>query len=40
MKTGTAIIKAAEGLHARPAGEFVKLVKSLAPSKVTISFLI
>ena len=36
MKTGTAIIKAAEGLHARPAGEFVKLVKSLAPSKVTI----
>ena len=36
MKTEKVTISAAEGLHARPAGEFVKLVKSLAPSKVTI----
>lgn len=36
MKTKKVTISAAEGLHARPAGEFVKLVKSLAPSKVTI----
>lgn len=36
MKTQKVTISAAEGLHARPAGEFVKLVKSLAPSKVTI----
>ena len=36
MKTTKVTISAAEGLHARPAGEFVKLVKSLAPCKVTI----
>lgn len=36
MKTTKVTISAAEGLHARPAGEFVKLVKGLAPSKVTI----
>lgn len=36
MKTGKAIINASEGMHARPAGELVKLVKGLAPSKITI----
>ncbi len=36
MKTTKVTISAAEGLHARPAGEFVKLVKGLAPSKITI----
>ena len=36
MKTTKVTISAAAGLHARPAGEFVKLVKGLAPSKITI----
>lgn len=36
MLTGTAIISAAQGLHARPAGELVKLAKSFTGSRVTI----
>ena len=36
MKTQKVTISATEGLHARPAGELVKLVKSFAPAKVTI----
>ncbi|MEE1114732.1 MAG: HPr family phosphocarrier protein [Eubacterium sp.] len=35
MKTFTYVIKDEHGMHARPAGELVKLVKTLA-SKVTI----
>lgn len=31
------VIPAESGLHARPAGELVKLVKSFAGSKVTLS---
>ncbi|MCQ2136620.1 MAG: HPr family phosphocarrier protein, partial [Bacteroidales bacterium] len=30
-------ISAPNGMHARPAGELVKLVKSLAPVKLTIT---
>lgn len=30
-------LSAPNGLHARPAGELVRLVKSLAPTKVTIA---
>lgn len=30
-------INAAVGLHARPAGDLVKLVKSFAPAKITLS---
>lgn len=37
MKTGKATIVAAEGMHARPAGELVKIVKGLAPAKITIA---
>ncbi len=31
------ILAASEGLHARPAGELVKMVKGLAPAKVTLT---
>lgn len=31
------LFAASEGLHARPAGELVKMVKSLAPTKVTLA---
>lgn len=31
------VLSAPSGIHARPAGELVKLVKSLAPTKITIS---
>ncbi len=30
-------LNAPSGMHARPAGELVKLVKDLAPNKITIS---
>lgn len=36
MLTGTAVISAAQGLHARPAGELVKLAKSFTGSRITL----
>ncbi len=35
MTTDRIILTAPNGMHARPAGELVKLVKGFAPSKVT-----
>ena len=37
MKEFSYVIKDAEGIHARPAGELVKLAKSFAPTTITIS---
>lgn len=37
MKTSEITIQSPAGMHARPAGELVKLVKSFAPAKVSIS---
>lgn len=37
MTSQTIVLSAPSGMHARPAGELVKLVKSLAPTKITIS---
>jgi phosphocarrier protein HPr len=37
METRKTIITAPHGMHARPAAELVKLVRTLAPSKITIS---
>lgn len=37
MKTAEVTIKSPVGMHARPAGELVKLVKSFSPAKVSIS---
>ena len=37
MLTRKATIHAAAGLHARPAGELVKLVKGFAPAGITLS---
>jgi len=37
MLTKKIILSAPSGLHARPASEFVKLVKDAAPAKVTLS---
>ncbi len=36
MTTERIILTAPNGMHARPAGELVKLVKSFAPAKVTL----
>lgn len=36
MLTGTSVISAAQGLHARPAGELVKLAKSFTGSRITL----
>lgn len=36
MLTGISVIKAAQGLHARPAGELVKLAKSFTGSRITL----
>lgn len=36
MITNKIVMEAPNGLHARPAGELVKLVKSYAPAKVTL----
>ncbi len=36
MTTNRIILTAPNGMHARPAGELVKLVKSFAPAKVTL----
>ena len=37
MKSAEVTLSAPTGLHARPAGELVKLVKGLEGSKVTIT---
>lgn len=37
MVSKTLTIGAADGMHARPAGELVKLVKSFAPAKITMA---
>ncbi len=37
MTSQEIVLSAPSGMHARPAGELVKLVKSLAPTKITIS---
>jgi phosphocarrier protein HPr len=37
METRKTIITAPHGMHARPASELVKLVRTLDPSKITIS---
>lgn len=37
MTSQEIILTAPSGMHARPAGELVKLVKSLAPAKITLS---
>ena len=38
MKTETITLSAPNGLHARPAGELVKIVKNFAPdTKITLS---
>ena len=37
MLTKTTVINAPTGLHARPAGELVKLIKESAPSAVSIT---
>lgn len=37
MTSQNIVLSAPSGMHARPAGELVKLVKSLAPTKITIS---
>jgi len=37
MESRKITISAPNGLHARPAGDLVKLVKSFEPSKITIS---
>ena len=37
MVTRNIIITAPHGMHARPAAELVKLVRTLEPSKITIS---
>ncbi len=36
MTTDRIILTAPNGMHARPAGELVKLAKSFAPAKVTL----
>lgn len=36
MKSAKATISSEEGMHARPAGELVKIVKEMAPTKVTV----
>ena len=37
MTTKDIVLTAPSGMHARPAGELVKLVKSLAPAKISLS---
>lgn len=36
MTTGKVTITAPNGMHARPAGELVKLIRGLAPARVTL----
>lgn len=36
MATKTITVSAENGIHARPASEFVKTVKTLAPAEVTL----
>ena len=36
MVSGIVVIEAPNGMHARPAGELVKLVRTLEPAKVTL----
>ncbi|MDO4949814.1 MAG: HPr family phosphocarrier protein [Bacteroidales bacterium] len=37
MISSEVLFAASEGLHARPAGELVKMVKSMAPTKLTLT---
>ena len=36
MTTGKVTITAPNGMHARPAGELVKLIRGLAPARITL----
>lgn len=37
MEQKKVVLNSPSGLHARPAGDLVKLVRSLSPSKITLS---